>query len=337
MFRNFILSMTFGLLVSSMWASNSVEQTAQESVLKDALKKPVPIETSPERFRRLIRYGMDSELIYHSDEKIREVYPDAEIGFLPDTQVKYMIIEEKDHPWQKIVMRGTDNWRNVIVDAKYISTTADELGIKVHRGFYQVAKEFIAVAGRQLSKDKRLNFTGHSLGGASSIIAAMLLELQGFNIGEIVTFGQPRITNKAGGMKYKHMKVLRVVNKADLVTMLAPMAISIYNHFGSAVVLYPDSGYKYYPDGTDYHLVPHARRVEAEAIKLWDQWNKEAKMQKLHDLPIEKLDLRGVNYVDPVKLQGNRLAWFKRHTIDVYLKWVYQYFGNTLPGGDQPK
>lgn len=42
-----------------------------------------------------------------------------------------------------------------------------------------------------------VHVTGHSLGGAIAVMAAFELQAAGYSIGEVITFGQPRVGNQA--------------------------------------------------------------------------------------------------------------------------------------------
>jgi hypothetical protein len=62
--------------------------------------------------------------------------------------------------------------------------------------------------------------TGHSLGGAVAGLLAIYLHEDGYKIGAVVTFGQPKFTNEAGVAEYGHLPVVRVVDQNDVVAML---------------------------------------------------------------------------------------------------------------------
>jgi hypothetical protein len=88
----------------------------------------------------------------------------------------------------------------------------------------------------------RVNFTGHSLGGAVVAILGMYFHEQGSTIGEIVTFGQPKVTNHAGAQRYAKLPLLRVVDCRDPVPLVPPLSVlsalhGPYRHFGAELIL----------------------------------------------------------------------------------------------------
>lgn len=101
--------------------------------------------------------------------------------------------------------------------------------IKVHRGFYEsvlrVSKEIQEYIDGDEGKDGQGNqlpvfFTGHSLGGALAMVAAVLLAPK--RIGACYTFGAPRVANYSFFFEKTKMPIYRVVNSADLVARLPP-------------------------------------------------------------------------------------------------------------------
>lgn len=70
---------------------------------------------------------------------------------------------------------------------------------EVHDGFRD---SWIALKSQVLAALNGLSpyvvhITGHSLGGAIAVMAAFELQVAGFSVGEVVTFGQPRVGNQA--------------------------------------------------------------------------------------------------------------------------------------------
>ena len=70
---------------------------------------------------------------------------------------------------------------------------------KVHRGYLNAWYKIRHLLTNYLSdqpQNKRIRLTGHSMGGAVSIIAGFDLKLSGYNISEITTFGTPKVGNR---------------------------------------------------------------------------------------------------------------------------------------------
>eukprot|EP01080_Neovahlkampfia_damariscottae_P008559 gene8560-382_t len=111
----------------------------------------------------------------------------------------------------------------------------DVPGAKVHVGFYDDYKNLhqtvLARLGT-LPKNKKIIFTGHSRGGALAAIGALMVAIDGYaDRVELITFGKPRIGNKAFSKYFDQMvkKKWRVVNKKDIVARLPPTLIQ-YHH-----------------------------------------------------------------------------------------------------------
>lgn len=125
-----------------------------------------------------------------------------------------------------VAFRGTDQigdwWDNIGISAR----ASNIFDGSVHRGFlqaYGTVRETVRVAlnASDSGEQKRLWFTGHSLGGALATIAAMDHTDRG--VTGVVTFGQPRgfddiaqrQINQTLGQRYN-----RVVNEGDLVARI---------------------------------------------------------------------------------------------------------------------
>ncbi len=107
-------------------------------------------------------------------------------------------------------------------------------GCEVHSGFYaaydsvrsQVLDAVAKYAGAHPGVDVRV--TGHSLGAAIATHCAADLAIQGYNVTDVYTFGQPRVGNRAfaawydGKFKGRHW---RVTHSHDPVPHLPPQNI----------------------------------------------------------------------------------------------------------------
>jgi len=87
----------------------------------------------------------------------------------------------------------------------------------------------------------------------------MYLDADQFEIEQVTTFGQPKITNISGAKKIEHINVIRVVTPLDLVPLVPlfdPLDINnvdVYWHAGKEVILLTDSKYAVL-EGTDSML-----------------------------------------------------------------------------------
>jgi hypothetical protein len=113
-------------------------------------------------------------------------------------------------------------------------------GMKLHQGFLEayrsVAGELEDILSDLLTSYPgfKLAITGHSLGGAMSIVSAIHL-IDCFKLTsetlDIVTFGQPRVGNTVVGEFFKHhqVPVIRYVHKNDIIPHL-PTTWQGYSH-----------------------------------------------------------------------------------------------------------
>jgi len=93
---------------------------------------------------------------------------------------------------------------------------------EVHAGFFKATNELwpkIQVDLKRLKENgvKEFFVTGHSLGAAMAVVAAMMGE---FN--QVVTFGEPSVGNDLGNTLEKSCKHTRYVNGDDPVTKIVP-------------------------------------------------------------------------------------------------------------------
>src|SRR6266545_1295829 len=106
----------------------------------------------------------------------------------------------------------------------------------------------------------------------------MLLKEDGFQLGQAITFGQPKVTNRDGARKYRTLPLLRYVNAKDPVPLLPPFEVFAvldegpYVHFGPEVVLEEGWNYRFYTDH------------QAEPLSVLSFWN-ELKNLSIQDVP----------------------------------------------------
>lgn len=148
-----------------------------------------------------------------------------------------------------IAVRGTSNVENVIVDAAFVLVPDEITGIDIHQGFLLSARDIYQQILSEINPDYTVNTIGHSLGGAAALIIAMMLDAQDYQVGEVITFGQPKVTNITGSRSFKHLNVTRLVTPKDMVPLVPPldpmemMNLSIFWHQGTEIVLYKNNQY----------------------------------------------------------------------------------------------
>jgi hypothetical protein len=148
-----------------------------------------------------------------------------------------------------LAVRGTSNIDNVIVDAAFVLVPDKLSGIDLHQGFLLSTRDIFQLVRTELNPEYTIDTVGHSLGGAAALILAMMLDAQGYHIGEVITFGQPKVTNISGSRKFKHLDITRLVTPKDVVPLVPPvdpmdlMNLSIFWHQGTEIILYKNNKY----------------------------------------------------------------------------------------------
>jgi hypothetical protein len=167
-------------------------------------------------------------VVYETDDKIRTFcaqngYENLAIGMLEQLKVKYFTVNAKDA--QYIVIRGTSNFANVKSDIM-ASPVFDSLSqIWLHKGFRDAALGILhnlENAYPKIQPAKKTIIVGHSLGGAIANVLGIYLYQNNFCLDRIITFGQPKITNKNGLAAYSNLPLFRVVGANDMITCVPP-------------------------------------------------------------------------------------------------------------------
>lgn len=174
-------------------------------------------------------------------------YQDAPTVRCDQTDTQAVVIELPDAVI--IAFRGTSNLRDWITDAQFWRRTLVEEAngddCQVHDGFldaYESIIEKLSVHLRGIVADRKVFVTGHSLGGALAILAALELKRQKFPVAQVYTFGQPRVGNGAFKRLYEWSlgaATFRVVHEEDIVARLPhlPWLTDPYRHAGVEVLI----------------------------------------------------------------------------------------------------
>jgi hypothetical protein len=211
-------------------------------------------DNDPDRFKMLHQYALIADSAYHDKTNIEKVlatqgYTLTAHGQLPGYAVSYFLATNDAEKQQIISVRGTSNIENAMVDVAFQLLPNKHTGIKLHQGFAQSADYIYDKVKAKLNRDYRINTTGHSLGGAAALILAMYLDAGGYDVGKVITFGQPKVTNISGSRKYSHLDVTRVVMPKDMVPLVPPldpmdlMNMEVYWHLGTELVLQEGNAY----------------------------------------------------------------------------------------------
>lgn len=233
------LKLTIFLLATTL-LSNSTLLSAKESESID--------------FALLQEQALLANAVYQTEDQARALATSMSHTLtlyqtIDNLQIAFFLATNEADKTQVISVRGTSNIENAMVDV-YLQLVEDrKTGLRLHHGFSLAARKIYAELKPLLKEGYKINTTGHSLGGAVALILAIYLDVDQFDIGQVTTFGQPKVTNAAGAAKIQHINVIRVVTQLDLVPLiplLDPLDINnldIYWHAGIEVVLLTDNEY----------------------------------------------------------------------------------------------
>ncbi len=193
-----------------------------------------------------------AQATYQSNEKLTDIlneqnYEVQQFKKIEGFSVSYVLATNHKTRQHVLAVRGTANAENIIVDAAFVLVPDEISGINIHQGFLLSATDIYQSIKQKINPEYTINTMGHSLGGAVAIILAMMLDAQGYHVGEVITFGQPKVTNISGSRHFEHLNVTRLVTPKDIVPLLPPfdpmdlMNLSIFWHQGTEIVLYPNN------------------------------------------------------------------------------------------------
>ena len=210
--------------------------------------------TAPD-FTQALQYAQRAALAYEQDAII-QTQSGADVHISISTPlssgIKAYVERDDAKRVQWIVVRGTSNLINFRLDVDYNKVVDPRLQIPLHKGFADAALQVYQFAKPLLNTDYETRVTGHSFGGAAAVIVLMLLKEEGFKLGQAMTFGQPKVTNHDGVLKYRTLPLLRCVNDKNPVSLLPPFEVFAildegpYQHFGPEVVLEDGPNYRFY-------------------------------------------------------------------------------------------
>lgn len=207
-------------------------------------------------FVEVHKFGEMADYVYQPDEDIRNRYSSwvVAIRYLPRCDGKYFILKDEANKSIYIAIRGTANVKNALLDAEYVKRADSKTGVFLHKGFDEAADELYEDIQPLLDpfvQDRySVNIAGHSLGGAMAALLMMNMKADGHEITRVITFGQPKVTNKEGVKKFRDSPMLRVIDERDVVPLVPPLTLvsadnGTYRHFGPEVILLKDKYFVY--------------------------------------------------------------------------------------------
>jgi len=133
---------------------------------------------------------------------------------------------KQDNGISIIIIRGTANDANVLSDIDVRLVDDARTGIKLHKGFRDVAVTIMQIIDTTKTLEHTVHVTGHSLGGAVAQIIGMWLHTRGKNV-QIFSYGSPKVSNQVlSGGQPTHW---RVVRRSDPIPFTPPWP---YSHTG---------------------------------------------------------------------------------------------------------
>ena len=208
----------------------------------------------PKDFSHWLNAAYIAEASYQSTADIAEVL--SKQGYKITLQqeiegysVGFLLATNETSRQHILAVRGTSNVENIVVDAAFVLVPDKLSGIDIHQGFLLSARDIYQQIKDKINPQYKINTIGHSLGGAAALILAMMLDAQGYDVGEVITFGQPKVTNISGSRKFKHLDIKRLVTPKDMVPLVPPvdpldlMKLSIFWHQGREIVLFENNEY----------------------------------------------------------------------------------------------
>ena len=205
-------------------------------------------------FNEIQQQAIFANAAYQSESTIRDLVEANNYRLtlhhtIADTQVSFFLATSELARTQIISIRGTSNIENAMVDISLKLIADENTGIRLHEGFSFAARQVYTELKPLLKPGYKINVTGHSLGGAVALILGIYLDADQFNIAQVITFGQPKVTNISGANKIQHINVIRVVTPFDLVPLVPPLDpldisnLEVYWHAGKEVILLADTQY----------------------------------------------------------------------------------------------
>jgi len=208
-------------------------------------------------FLQIKKHASLANATYQSNPKIPDIaqlanYKITHHEKINEFEVSFFVATNDIDKSHIIAVRGTSNIENVFIDVAFKLIKDNNTGAYLHNGFSQTANSIYKKIRPYIEPGYKISTTGHSMGGAVALIIAMRLDIDQHYIKQVVTFGQPKVTNITGALNFKHLNLLRIVTPGDLVPLVPPFDpldlndLDIYWHMGEEIIL---------KEGKDYSTI----------------------------------------------------------------------------------
>ncbi len=210
-------------------------------------------------FELIMNYAAMCQMMnFNSEADMLGIYPNTQTLDFSKYKNKAYLIDDAGSGIQTIVFRGSGNIRNAFTDLDFLPKYSEKLKCKVHRGFLKSCLEIDPIIQPLLDKNRPVRLTGSSLGAGLAAMYGLFLQLEGYDVDAIVTFGQPRILNEKGRKLYRDSPLYRIVNRTDAVAAIPPHRPFGYVHFGTGIILVDESTYSMYNESNGERVLKNA-------------------------------------------------------------------------------
>jgi len=253
-------------------------------------------------FERMLKLQTMNWYTDSTPDEIQKKYPGSWVDQTPKYQVRYFYVPDHKNKRQFLAFRWTANLMNAWVDMNFRRVYDPYLDTWVHNGANLAAREVMGRVVGRMNPDYELIITGHSMGGSIALLLSMHLQKANYPLKQVVTFGQFRVTNRAGTMKWRDLPYIRVAAEKDYVTWLPPTWLTGYHHFGKNLKLIGDTQYRFLVPG-EANMLDNLAGSHPRVIQ--DTW------ERVHEAANQKMK---------TGLPDMKSVWGPGHDLDNYIR-----------------
>jgi hypothetical protein len=199
--------------------------------------------------RALLLAGKLCDLSYEKSSMRHEFIRRSEIPFVSVVNIKVNLGEIVGQAWLLkdrrlfVVFRGTASFMDGLLNSRVARTTSFGGMGRVHAGFNaryrRVKRQLDEIIETNIGSFDRIIFTGHSLGGAIAMLAALDSARNKAWQPDVVTFGSPKVGDITFGRFFNlYIKsCIRIVVDHDPVIKLPPRFLGYHHVHGGCVLM----------------------------------------------------------------------------------------------------